>query len=56
MVLLEEMISSQKGLKPEKVRNLLQTVKNLTRDLMSLPLHDWYQELQDLRQELSREI
>lgn len=55
-VLLEEMGSGQKGLKPEKVRNLLQNVKDLTKDLVLLPLHDWQHELRELRQELSKEI
>ncbi|KAJ5085268.1 hypothetical protein N7532_010039 [Penicillium argentinense] len=48
--------SSQKGLKPEKVKNLLQTVKDLTKDLVLLPVNDWQHELRELRQELSQEI
>ncbi|KAJ5102466.1 hypothetical protein N7532_002995 [Penicillium argentinense] len=55
-VLHEEMSSSQKGLKPEKVKNPLQTVKDLTKDLVLLPLNDWQHELRELRQELSQGI
>ena len=55
-VLLKEMSSSQRGLKPEKVRNLLQTVKDLTKDLVLLPLNDWQHELRELCQEVSKEI
>jgi hypothetical protein len=38
------------------VRELLETVRALTNDLALLPLHDWQQELQALRHDLSKEI
>jgi hypothetical protein len=43
-------------LKPDRVRELLETVRALTNDLALLPLHDWQQELQALRHDLSKEI
>ncbi|KAJ5413842.1 hypothetical protein N7509_000469 [Penicillium cosmopolitanum] len=55
--LLMELNSSPKAqLKLDKVRELLENVRALTNDLSLLPLHDWQQELQSLRNDLSKEI
>lgn len=43
-------------MKPEKVRDILENVRALTNDLSILPLHDWQQELQSLRNDLTKEI
>jgi hypothetical protein len=51
-----ELNSSQKPMKPDRMREFLESTRALTDDLARLPLHDWQQELQSLRNDLSKEI